>query len=434
MSRRSVPRIAPADLRDHAEEARLERVWARLDANLPAVVPAANRRPVFATLAIAAALSAFAGGVFVGKTAFQGPVLAAIAPVQSRERTTVDVLAAGSEGRSFSLPGGGQLMLQPGATVELERAGGEFTLKLLQGAASVDTIGAQRVAGLMIIAGDARLNTQAGSVLNVRRNQDDIDVSVSDGSVNITSPAGTQRLDRGGQAESVPIHALPNALSPTASPTHHAPRPSRAAIPGQPRVSKPLPVVGPGWLSRYEANDFAGALTLLRQEPGGISGAVAGARSANELMAISTLARAKDGDPGAAMTALKTVVDRFPDDASAQVAAYSLAGMLQTAGKGEQARDYLDRAKKLNGPFAEDALCRRIKGERASGNKDEAVRQAREYVAKYPDGRCKDEVELALEGDDGAGGSLAAPAAPPPPAASAPAPPAPPVPTGSAAP
>jgi len=427
MSRRSVPRIAPADLRDHADEARIERVWARLDANLPAVAPAASRRPVFAYLAIAAALSAFAGGVFVGKTAFPGPVLAAIAPVQSSERTTVDVLAAGSEGRSFSLPGGGQLMLQPGTTVEVERAGGELTLKLLQGAASVDTIGAQRVAGLMIIAGDARLNTQAGSVLNVRRTQDDMDVNVSDGSVNITSPAGTQQLGRGGQAERVPLHAITSALSPTAPPALHTPRVVRAATPGQPRVSKPVPAAGPGWLSRYEANDFAGALALLRQEPGGISGAVVGARSANELMAISTLARAKDGDPGAAMTALRTVVDRFSDDANAQVAAYSLAGMLQTAGKGEQARDYLDRAKKLNGPFAEDALCRRIKGERASGNKDEAVRQAREYVAKYPDGRCKDEVELALEGDDGAGGALPAP---PPPASAVPAA----APAGSAAP
>jgi ferric-dicitrate binding protein FerR (iron transport regulator) len=427
MSRRSVPRIASADLRDHADEARVERIWARLDADLPAVAPAASRRPAFAYLAIAAAFAAFAGGVVVGKTALPGPVLAAIAPVQSNERATVDVLAAGSEGRSFSLPGGGQLMLQPGATVEVERAGGELTLKLLQGAASVDTIGAQRVAGLTIIAGDAQLNTQAGSVLNVRRNQDDMDVSVSDGAVSITSPAGTQRLGRGGQAEAVPIHALVSALSPTASPAQHAPRAARVAAAGLPRVSKTLPVAGPGWLSRYDANDFAGALAQLRQEPGGIAGAVSGARSANELMAISTLARAKDGDPGAAMTALRTVVDRFPEDANAQVAAYSLAGMLQTAGKGEQARDYLDRAKKLNGPFAEDALCRRIKGERAAGNKEEAIRQAREYVAKYPDGRCKDEVELALE-DDGAGGALPAPVAPAAPGSSGAAP------VGSAAP
>lgn len=424
MSRRSVPRISSADLRDHAEEERVERIWARLDAELPGVAPVASRRPIFTYLAIAAAFSAFAGGVVVGKTAFQRPVLMAIAPVQSTERTTVDVLAAGSEGRSFALPGGGQLMLQPGATVEVERAGGDLTLKLLQGAASIDTLGTQVGAGLMIVAGEARLNTQAGSVVNVTRNQDDLDVSVSDGSVSITSPAGEKKLGRNSH-DQVPLHTTVVAVSPTASPAIHGPRIVRGSRPVAAHPVKTLPVAGTGWFSRYEANDFEGALPLLRQEPGGILGAITSARNATELMAISSLAR-KGGDPGAGMSALRTVVDRFPDDANAQVAAYSLAGMLQAAGKADEARNYLDRAKNLNGPFAERALCRRIKDESSAGHKDEAIRQANEYVAKYPDGRCMDEVELAHAADDGAGGSPAAPAlsAPvPAPAPSASAPP-----------
>ena len=415
MSRRSVPRIAPADLRDHAEEARIDRIWARLEPEV-AVGPATSRRPVFAYLAIAAAFSAFAGGVFVGKVAFQGPILTAIAPVQSSERTTVDVLAAGSEGRSFPLPGGGQLQLQPGATVEVERAGGQLTLKLLQGAASVDTLGAQRTPGLMIVAGEAQLNTQGGSVVNVRRNQDDLDVSVSDGSVSITSPADPKphTIGRGGQIDGVPIHKVVAALSPTSSPAVRSPLmvagPHR---PIQPRVGGKSAVVdAPGWLTSYENNEDTTALALLRQLPGGINGAISNAHSAQELMAISTIARGKDGDPGAAISALKSVVDRFPEDVNAQMAAMSLARMYQAAGKSDLATAYLERANKLNGPLAEDALCHRVKGERTAGHKDEAVRLAREYVAKYPDGRCKDEVELALEGDDAAGGSpLATPSA-----------------------
>ncbi len=407
MSRRSVPRISIADLRDHADEARLDRVWARVDADLPGVAPAASRRPVLAYLAIAAAFSAFAGGVFVGKAALRAPVLAAeIAPVQATERTTVDVLAAGSEGRSFALPGGGQLMLQPGATVEIEHAGGDLTLKLLQGAASVDTVGTQVGAGLIIVAGEARLNTQAGSVVNVTRNQDDLDVSVSDGSVSITPPAGAEKkLGRNGRADHVPLHAAVAVASPTAPPVIHGPRVAYVGRPIAAHPIKSLPVAGSGWFARYEANDFEGALALLRQEPGGILGAITGAHSANELMAISSLARSKGGDSGAGMSALRTVVDRFPDDANAQIAAYSLAGMLQAGGKADEARNYLDRAKNLNGPFAEAALCRRIKDELRTGHKDEAIRQANEYVAKYPDGRCKDEVELALASDDGAGGA-----------------------------
>ena len=423
MSRRSVPRIAPADLRDHAEEARLDRVWARLDADLPGVAPAASRRPIFTYLAVAAAFAAFAGGVVVGKTSLHGQAPTAIAPVQATERTTVDVLAAGSEGRSFALPGGGQLMLQPGATVEVERAGGDLTLKLLQGAASVDTVGAQLGGSLTIVAGEAQLNTQAGSVVNVTRNQDDLDVSVSDGSVSITSPAGEKKLGRSDRALGVPIHAPVAALSPTAAPAVQGPRLARQGRPIATHPIKTLPVAGPAWFARYEANDFEGALALLRQEPGGILGAISSAHSANELMGISTVARSKNSDLAAGMIALRSVVDRFPDDQNAQNAAYSLGGMLQIAGKGDEARSYLDRAKNLNGPLAEDALCHRIKDDLRTGHKDEAIRQAHEYVAKYPDGRCKDEVDLALA-DDGAGGAPAAPPAPsaPAPAASTPAP------------
>ncbi|MEP7125160.1 MAG: FecR domain-containing protein [Byssovorax sp.] len=422
MSRRSVPRIAPADLRDHAEEARLDRVWARIDADLPGVAPAASRRPIFTYLAIAAAFAAFAGGVVVGKVASRGPMLTAIAPVQTTERTTVDVLAAGTEGRNFQLPGGGQLQLQPGTTVEVERGGSTLTLKLLHGAASVDTSDAQRVAGLMIVAGEAQLNTQAGSVVTVRRNQDDMDVNVNDGSISITSPGGTQTLGRGGRIERLPLHTIAAVLSPTSSPPVHAPLLTagghRAAAP---RLGKLVTADGPAWYTSYEkGNEDATALALLRQQPGGAEGAITNARSPQELMAISTIAGGKNGDPGVAIAAMKSVVDRFPEDVNAQIAAISLARIYKASGKEDLSTAYLERANKLNGPLAEDALCRRIKGERLAGHKDEAIRQANEYVAKYPDGRCKDEVGLALASDDGAGGAPAVVVAPAPTGSAAP--------------
>ncbi len=270
---------------------------------------AASRRPVFAYLAIAAAFSAFAGGVFVGKVAFQGPVLTAIAPVQSN-RAHQGRRPRGRQRRAqLPAPGGGQLLLQPGATVEVERAGGQLTLKLLQGAASVDTLGAPQTPGLMIVAGEAQLNTQAGSVVNVRRNQDDLDVSVSDGSVSITSPADPkpQKLGRGGQLEGVPLHTAVAALSPTSPPVVRGPLLTAGAHrPNQPRAGgKSAAVDAPGWLTSYENNEDSTALALLRQLPGGLPGAISNARSAQELMAISTIARGKDGDPGAAISALK---------------------------------------------------------------------------------------------------------------------------------
>ena len=193
--------------------------------------------------------------------------------MQTSERTTVDVLAAGTEGRNFPLPGGGQVQLQPGTTVEVERAGATLTLKLLHGVASVDTADAQRVAGLMIVAGEAQLNTQAGSVINVRRNRDDIDVEVSDGSVSITSPdrAVPQKLGRNGRLEGIPIHAATAALSPTSSPAVRAPLlVAGSHRQAQPRLGKLVTVVGPAWLTSYENNEDSAALALLRQQPGGL--------------------------------------------------------------------------------------------------------------------------------------------------------------------
>jgi FecR protein/Tetratricopeptide repeat len=402
MSRRSVPRIAPADLRDHADEARVDRIWERLDPALPGA--AAPRRPVtYAWIALAASFAAFGGGLLLGKAAFHDGAPASISPITAVEHSTIDVLAAGSEGRSFPLPGGGQLALQPGATVELERSGeGAVTLKLVQGEAAIDTASAGRTAALVIVAGDARLNTQAGSVLNVRRNQDDMDVAVRDGSVSLTSPDGTRKLAGGDHADAVPIHGATAAVSPTSSPLANnarAPLGPRGRRPNDPRHGKPVVVAGPEWLARYNNADYASALALLRQEPGGLAGAIANARSGGELMAISTLARDKSGDPSAAMSALKSLIERFPNDENAQAAAYTLGTILEKAGKIDEAREYWSRAGKLNGPLAENVLCRQIKAAQAAGHKDEAIRGAEEYVAKYPDGPCKDDAEDILPGD-----------------------------------
>src|SRR6185436_13902042 len=121
MIRRSAPRISPNDLRDHADEARIARVWDRIEHDLGGFEAPPQRPPRFVYLAIAAAFAAFGGGLLVGKTAFHEPPTGVVAVVASPDRSTVDVLAAGSEGRTFALPGGGMLTLQPGATVEIER-------------------------------------------------------------------------------------------------------------------------------------------------------------------------------------------------------------------------------------------------------------------------------------------------------------------------
>ena len=55
MSRRCLPAIDPKDLRDHADEARIARVWQRIEHDLTGFEAPPKRSPSFTYLAVAAA-------------------------------------------------------------------------------------------------------------------------------------------------------------------------------------------------------------------------------------------------------------------------------------------------------------------------------------------------------------------------------------------
>jgi hypothetical protein len=419
MSRRSFPRIAPADLRDHADEARIGRVWERIERDLggEAAAAAPSRRAGLLYVAIAATFAAFGGGLLVGKVAWDHRAPEAM-PSKSPDKISVEVHAAGTQIRAVPLPGGGRLTLSPGTTVELERTSADaLTLNLLQGEASIDTAGAARKA-LAIVAGDARLNTQAGSVLSVRRNQDDLDVTVNEGTVDISSPAGSQRLGRN-EHQAVPIHTTTVASAPIDAP---APRmrvlPPRRPVGPAAKINKTASI--PDWLARYDANDFDGAFTLLKKRD--ISATIDAARSARELMAIATVVRGK-GDRSAEIRANERLVKGFASDQRASLAAGRLADLYQGSGEADLAKTYRDQVGPLarNATTGSDSLfCNLISGE---SDKTKAALLAKEYLDKYPDGECHEKFEKMLQGNglapapDPAPASSDAPSAPPAPAA-----------------
>ncbi|MGK3998287.1 FecR domain-containing protein [Sorangium sp. So ce1024] len=429
MSRRELPRIAPADLRDHATEERIARVWDRIEHDLQAREPASPRRAGAAAL-LAATLAAFAGGLWVGKSIWReepaAPAPTAVAPTDDVP-SLVDVFAAGTQGRTFQLPGGGSISLRPGTTVEVEHRadGGALTLRLVQGEASLDTVSGPRTAALSLVAGEARLAMASGSALRVRHNVDDIDVDVTDGSVKLTSPAGSRELGRGDAEEGVPIRERTAVVTP--------PEPRRPRAAPQPRASEPAasaeappppPVVAPpppDWRARYNAGNVAEALQSLQQQSGGVDGAIASAKTARELMDLSDLLRTKGGDRSAAMRAFARVVESFPTDANAPIAAYKLGDMYASMGEQALAARYYEQARSLSpeGNLAQDSFCKRIRAEVVAGNKDEASAMAREFVTKYPDGRCEDVQRLISgEGEEEAAEDEpeAAPSQPSPPA------------------
>ncbi len=410
MTRRTVPSVRLGDLRDHADSARIDRVWDRLEQDLVSRAPDKPRSPSSLFALAAATMAVFVVGVGVGWTMHPERGEAPIHATSLDSTTAPSVLAAGTQPASYDLPGGGTLTLSPGTTVEIDRDKQKtLTLRLLRGEASAFTTSDGRSAEIALIVEDARVLARPGSEVFVRRNSSDIDVRVASGSAELVWPSGSRELSTGERIESVPMRVL---LAPVSQvepvDDDDDRRPHRVSLP-QPRDMTSLPmrietpmvtIAPPDWRTKYNAGELSQALDLLRQGPGGIDGAIMTARSAAELAAISDIARAKGGDPAAALNALTQLVDRFPSDPYAEIAAYTLGGMYEKMGQSDQAQKYFERARSLKGVLAEDALCKQIRAEHRAGRKDEAKRMAKEYVIKYPDGRCKEDVERALSGEE----------------------------------
>lgn len=418
MSRRSFPRIDPAALRDHADEARVERIWERVEhdvtSRLDRFGPPGQkaRRSTFAYVAIAAAFGAFAAGLWVGKATW-GKKTVAEAPVvtEAIDKSRVEVCAAGSQLRTCKLDGDGSLTLLPGSTAEIERTGASLTVSLLQGEASINSAKGE----LAVVAGDTRINTQAGAALSVRRNANDVDVSVSDGTVSVTAPDGRkQQLGKNERAEAVPIHAAPVAINASdAAPRRQPPTPARRPN-AQRGALKGVP--GPEWFAYYTARDEERAVQLLRKQ--GLNQAIDNARSAPELQAIADMMRANGRDPAAETRALERIVRSFPTHQLATLAAGRLAKIFEGRGESDRAKEYRDKVQPLaqNATTGSDALfCDAIRRE---VDKTKAALMAKEYLDKYPDGECKDDFERLVQA--GAAAPAPDPALAPAPAPSAP--------------
>jgi len=398
MSRRSFPHIDPAALRDvadPADEARIERVWERVERDLVSRTDRAGgvlpRRSTLAYLAMAATLSAFGAGVLLGKVTWDKRSAdrgaGALVATAIDEKSVVEVLAAGTQLRAFPLQGGGSLTLLPGSTVEVERTGSAVTLSLLQGEASIESKGR----ALAVVAGEARINTQAGSVISVTRNADDLDVNVTDGTVSVTSPAGALQLGKN-QREAIPLHA---AIS--SAPTDTKPRRNPVLLPLRPRASqRPVAAKAGEWFAHYPADD-TGALVALRKQ--GVAQAIETARGANELMAIAELMSGKGGDQGEEIRALERLVRAFPSDQRASLAADRLGRIYDAHGDAKRAKNYKDKVQILaqSATTGSDSLiCDLIRRE---PDKTKAALSAKEYLAKYPDGECREEFERLVQRD-----------------------------------
>jgi hypothetical protein len=401
-ARPSVPRIQPSDLRDIATEERVERIWSRLEPDLEALRVRPAPRPSRAVVwAVAATFAAFGTGLVAGRMLWQAPPAGPLPVVASHDRATVDVFAAGSQERSYTLPGGGTITLAPGSMIELERSGGsDVRLRLLSGEASLDT-GQAGDKALAIVSGEAVVATAPGSMVRVQKRADNLDAQVS-------SPAGTRALVKGEQMDDVPTRRTTTSVSPPVvrvAPTASVARVAR----GEP--SSAAVAAAPSWRELHAAGKWDEAAEELKKQSGSFAAAVTSATSAQELMAIRELA-AGGRDSQAAIAALRRVADEFPSNANGPVAAKLLATHYATS-QPDLAKKYLEQAA-TKSVFSEDAMCAQMRAEEQAGHKDEASARASEYLGKHPNGRCKNDANRILAGGDADGDDDPAPADAPP--------------------
>jgi hypothetical protein len=116
----------------------------------------------------------------------------------------------------------------------------------------------------------------------------------------------------------------------------------------------------PPWFARHNENKWEAGFVLLQQQPGGIDGAIASARSAGELSAIRDLAETGH-DYESGRRALERVIKDFPSDPYAMFAADRLAALYDKEGKADRAKELRERYGRLS---QNDALaCNQIQSE-----------------------------------------------------------------------
>ncbi|NUO52653.1 MAG: hypothetical protein HOV80_27720 [Polyangiaceae bacterium] len=416
-----LPAIDPRDLRDHADPARIERVWRRVSRDLPG---GSDQRPVRSTgvagvrfgsraiLWAACLAGVFGAGLFVGSVQLSTSTTDETGAERLDAQLT-DVFAAGTRQRTFPLPGGGRLVLQPESLMEVvEVRDGSVRLHLLRGRASVDASTSDM--SFAVVAGDALTLAPAGSVVSFSRLDTDVDVAVDRGSVEVVSATGRQVV-RKGERSRVPIVAtavtsldpqLPPHQVVANTPPHTNDRndpdraskdPSVTPPDGEVAVITPPPVEQtPTWMTLYNQDKFTEAMRAL-EERGGIAQAIASSQSASEIMSLGEVALFnKKNDLW--ITSRRRVADEFPSDPNASIAAVQLADTLDRMGQRDLAAKYRAQAMQSSRLF-ETVLCKQLVNapKDTAEERRKAAAIATDYLSRFPTGTCTEDAKGVIE-------------------------------------
>jgi TolA-binding protein len=209
-----------------------------------------------------------------------------------------------------------------------------------------------------------------GTRFQVRRDGERTRISVDRGRVLASWWGGSRELGPGeqgmfppeGVAVQVPAIDAPETVAPRAT-AEEEPAPAPVPPPIVPAVA-------------------------VRRAPSAAPARAAAAPTPEALFALADRARAT-GRPQAAVARLREIVDRFPRDPHAPMAAFTEGRLcLESLGRPRQAAAAFERARALanGGPLAEDALARQVEALHAAGDAAAAHEQALRYRELYPHG------------------------------------------------
>lgn len=182
---------------------------------------------------------------------------------------------------------------------------------------------------------------------------------------------------------------LPEAAS-SALPSLEQPDDERPEAASEPALGATDDREPPSWQRLANGGEYEAALFDLAQA-GGFESVFDGA-SAEQLMLLADVARAT-GQRQRAISALRKVLERFPADPVAPLAAWSLGRALENAGDKRGASEAFAayRALSPEGDFAEDALVRQLRSAVQRSERELAEQLAEQYARDFPNGRHRDE-------------------------------------------
>ncbi|HEX9620902.1 MAG TPA: FecR domain-containing protein [Polyangiaceae bacterium] len=226
--------------------------------------------------------------------------------------------------------------------------------------------------------------TVLGTVFEVFADARQVTVFVERGRVRVDHLRGTTELSIGQSASfersaSAPVTSAEPAKADSAPSVAQAARSKEAVASSLPR-----------WRILAEQGSQREAYQELSREDGW-----ARLSSAGDLLAAADVARAR-GDFQRASSLLRRVVNGYPSDARAGLAAFTLGKLLvdQLGAPREAARAFASvRTLEPGGPLAEDAMAREIEALVRGGAREEARSLARIYFRHYPNGRRRALVE-----------------------------------------